>query len=280
MIYKDCIDRKIKKNAQKRTKKSMPKSLCQMARLWLLTAGVLFLLCGCTQKTAAVEGLELFTSADEGDGRTDAAGGTDEAGEAAALDAALHADLGADRAEETAGQQAGGVSETDSATENVKTADCYVHVCGAVKRPGVYCMKQGERIFEAVTAAGGFLEDACEDYVNQATAVTDGCRIWIPTRKEAGELGWQHPDTQLEIQESGVAGAEQSGETSGLVDINTATKEQLCTLRGIGETKAEAIIAYREAHGAFRNREDIMKVAGIKQSGYDKIKEQITVGRE
>lgn len=78
--------------------------------------------------------------------------------------------------------------------------------------------------------------------------------------------------------DAGAAGLDGSG--PGLVDINVASEAELCTLPGIGETKAKAIVEYRNGQGSFEKKEDIMKVAGIKQSGYDKIKDQITVNRE
>lgn len=276
MIYMDYIDRKTGRKIKESMPKSMSKSICQMTCLWLLTAGMLFTLCGCTKKAETAGELTLLASAEEANA-TDAENGADEAQIAGVLKAGSDDGI----TEETAGQQAGNVSEAGGAAlEKAEATDCYVHVCGAVKKPGVYCMEQGERIFEAVAAAGGFLEDACEDYVNQAKTVTDGCRIWIPTRSEAKELGWQHPDTQLAADAADGTGRAQAEADTGAVNINTATSAQLCTLSGIGETKAEAIIAYRNAHGAFNKIEDIMKVAGIKQSGYDKIKDQITVGRE
>lgn len=156
--------------------------------------------------------------------------------------------------------------------EAAEPKKCYVHICGAVKNPGVYCMEQGNRVFEVIEAAGGFTADACMDYVNQADALSDGLMLWVPTKEEAEEIGWRHP--QMKNGESADAGSK------GLVNINTAASSELCSLSGIGEAKAEAIIAYREAHGGFTRKEDIMKVAGIKQSGYEKIKEQICVGQE
>lgn len=179
-------------------------------------------------------------------------------------------------------------AEASEKTEKLQTY--YVHVCGAVKTPGVYEMTAGKRIFEALEAAGGFAEDACIDYVNQAAAVYDGMKLWIPTLKETEEMGWKHPDGK-EMAGMGSSSAENGKDgyaiscsegksVGGLVDINAASAELLCTLNGIGEAKAQAIIAYREAHGDFAKKEDIMKVAGIKQNGYEKIKDQICVGWE
>lgn len=175
-----------------------------------------------------------------------------------------------------------------SPEEESSKQPCYVYICGAVQVPGVYEMEAGDRIFTVIERAGGFTEAACTDYVNQALSVVDGLRIRIPTVQEAKELkdggegDRQNPladDSGLDYPK-GTAGLPDDGaeETpGGLVNINTAAKEQLCTLTGIGERKAEAIIAYRREHGDFSQKEDIMKVAGIKQAGYEKIKEQIIV---
>lgn len=165
---------------------------------------------------------------------------------------------------------------------------CYVHIYGAVVNPGVYELQEGSRIFQAVSAAGGFTEEACRDYVNQARQVSDGMKIWIPTEKEALDFpeksgdGIETVGTQAADAGSAGAGANPGAGAAGsvLVNINTATVEQLCTLNGIGESRAKTIIAYREAHGAFAKKEDIMKVTGIKESSYAKIKDQITVGEE
>ncbi len=190
-----------------------------------------------------------------------------------------------------AGTAGAGMGTQDMAAAAQKDEICYVHIYGAVKAPGVYQMKPGERVFAAVEAAGGFTEDACEDYVNQAAALADGLKIWIPTDKEAQEARQAAQETGGCREEGagltypaegngqgGASPATGTGVDTGLVDINSATKEQLCTLNGIGEAKAEAILAYRSEHGAFLKKEDIMKVAGIKQNGYEKIKDRITVG--
>ncbi len=136
----------------------------------------------------------------------------------------------------------------------------YVHVCGQVKNPGVYQLEEGARIFDAVQLAGGLTEEAWEEAINLAKIVTDGEQIRIPDQTEA-EL-FLLEETQTE---------------SGLINLNQATKEQLMTLTGIGEARAKDIIAYREEHGAFQTIEDIMKVPGIKEAAFVKIKNEIVV---
>lgn len=169
--------------------------------------------------------------------------------------------------------KSGGAAQT---TGNVGTqqpgeaAVCVVHVCGAVQNPGVYSLAEGSRIYEAVAAAGGLLPEADEAYLNQAACVTDGEQIYVPTQQEVLEQSVTLVRNGQQT-ESGIV----SQDTK--VNLNTATKEQLCTLPGIGESKAESIISYRNEHGAYGQIEDIMKVEGIKDGLFQKIKDRITV---
>lgn len=133
-----------------------------------------------------------------------------------------------------------------------------VYVCGAVVSSGVVELPEGSRASDALKAAGGFAEDAEISYVNLAAKVEDGEKLYFPSVTEG--LG-------LPAQEN----------APGLVNINTAGVDALCTLSGIGEAKAGDIIAYREEHGPFGSKEDIMKVPGIKENAYKKICDKITV---
>ena len=136
----------------------------------------------------------------------------------------------------------------------------YVYVCGSVARPGVYALEEGSRIVAAVEAAGGFLEDAATESVNLAALLKDGMQIVIPDMKEAASVQVQ----------SGIS-------QDGRVNLNRATVEELCTLQGIGESKAEAILAYREEIGAFTSVEQIQNVTGIGENLYKQIKESIYI---
>ena len=108
--------------------------------------------------------------------------------------------------------------------------------------------------------AGGLTEEAWEEAVNLAKLVTDGEQIKIPNQAEAELLL-----------------AEERQAESGMIDLNQATKEQLMTLTGIGEARAKDILAYREEHGNFQAIEEIMKVPGIKEAAFAKIKDEIVV---
>lgn len=151
-----------------------------------------------------------------------------------------------------------------------EAAVCVVHVCGAVQNPGVYSLAEGSRIYEAVAAAGGLLTEADEAYLNQAACVTDGEQIYVPTKQEVLEQS-------ATLARNGLQTEIGTGLQDTKVNLNTATKEQLCTLPGIGESKAESIISYRNEHGAYGQIEDIMKVEGIKDGLFQKIKDRITV---
>lgn len=135
-----------------------------------------------------------------------------------------------------------------------------VYVCGQVECPGVVYLSEDARVVDAVEAAGGLSEDADAEYINLAARVSDGEKLYIPDRQEG--LALREQDMQR---------------LSGLVNINRADAEQLMTLPGIGESKARDIIAYRDAHGAFTRIEDLMKVSGIKESLFLKVKERIVV---
>lgn len=158
-------------------------------------------------------------------------------------------------AEQAAEPNAGSVSEASSEEKML-----YVYVCGAVQSPGVVEVPEGSRAEEVLRLAGGMTEKADPFYVNLAEPVTDGQKLYFPTTEEAESL------------ESAAKAAE-----AGLVNINTATEEELCTLPGIGASRAADIVRYREKNGNFQTPEDIMKVSGIKQNAYDKLCDKITV---
>lgn len=165
----------------------------------------------------------------------------------------------------------------------------YVHICGAVSSPGVYELPAGSRVFEGIEAAGGLLETAYGDYVNQAEVLWDGQQLVIPTIEEieiAKEDGtYEQLWANNTGNKTGFGGNEAaSGDTAGMgenhngkININTATESQLLKITGIGATRAAAIVQYRDEHGSFASIEDIMQVSGIKEGTYEKIKDEITV---
>jgi competence protein ComEA len=160
--------------------------------------------------------------------------------------------------------------------DSPESAFYFVYICGAVLKPGVYEVAAGSRIFEVLELAGGFSDDASTDAVNLAMTAIDGSKIRIPTVEEAlaNDSEWVTLDGGGT--DSVNIGSGSTAET-GLVNINTASLAQLMTLPGIGEAKAESIIAYREEQGRFASIEDIMKITGIKEGVFNRIKDKITV---
>lgn len=154
----------------------------------------------------------------------------------------------------------GSVNVPGAETAKDEPQTVYVYVCGAVRSPGVVEVPGGSRAEEALRLAGGMTAEADPFYVNLAETVTDGQKLYFPTAEEAQDL------------EAAAKAAEE-----GLVNINTASAEELCTLPGIGASRAADIVRYREKNGAFQTKEDIMKVSGIKQNAYDKLCDKITV---
>ena len=148
-----------------------------------------------------------------------------------------------------------------------------VYVCGEVVRPGVYLLPENSRVYQALEAAGGMTDAADPKALNQAELLTDGQQITVYSVEEAERMGISGIKTA-------VSGAGASGGQSGIsakVNINTAGKEELMTLSGIGESRAEDIIRYREEHGGFSSVEDIQNVGGIGEKSFQKIREQIEV---
>lgn len=161
--------------------------------------------------------------------------------------------------------QAAGAAEKEEET----AAGVLVYVCGEVAAPGVYELREGSRIYEAIEAAGGFTEAAAQKALNLAAPVSDGLQITVYTEEEAATA----PAGVSAGGEGGAAGA-----GAGVrINLNTASSQELMQLTGIGESRAADIIRYREENGRFQKIEDIMKVPGIKDAGFQKIKDRITV---
>lgn len=158
----------------------------------------------------------------------------------------------------------GNPEETSTSVEQVSIA---VHVCGQVKKPGVYTLAQGARVSDAIDAAGGLTKDAAGDFINQAQKLEDEQQVYVPSQEEAKE-------SPKVIQQE--TNNESHSENKGLVNINQATREELMTLPGIGEAKADMIITYREEHGKFASIEDIKNISGIKDGVFNKICDLIT----
>ena len=287
--------------------------------LCMAVSGVSLVLGGCTRREQLV--LETADMADESRGGEPGMTGQVPDGEAAGTGSEwLQEQAGQGQTQSGSGQQAGQGQYSTAGDEAAKagqyangtgadgsaqsvgaqTSDgtvIWVHVCGAVRKAGVYELPAGSRVYEAVQEAGGFATDADESYVNQAQRLSDGAKLVIPTveqveeaagdsRTGAGQIGIVE---QAGVQQAGYGvsdagtgdGAGQTDPVSaaadGRININTASEAQLCEIPGIGATRAAAIAAYRQEHGGFSSIEEIMNVSGIKEGTYAKIKDRITV---
>lgn len=167
----------------------------------------------------------------------------------------------ADAVTEEGSERSGGSDESGGQAPSDKII--YIDLGGAVAKPGVYKVSPDTRLYMVIEMAGGLTEDADTNSVNQASFVEDGEKIVIPSK---GDISAAPADMQ------GADAA--SADASGLVNINTAAKDELMTLNGIGEVMAERIIEHRK-NNRFRNKEDIMSVKGIGSGIYEKIKDSI-----
>lgn len=215
------------------------------------------LLCGCGKKEQTVFTDTVYAS---GSGtyssKSDSGDGTYSAAESAEGDVQEYSDR-------TGPDQAG----TGSSSGDANSMIC-VFVCGAVNCEGVYELPERSRVIDAVEAAGGYSDDADRIYVNQAEYVHDTQRVEIPTKEEAQLL--------REYDSSASEDGEDS-QSDGRIDLNTADRQALMTLPGIGESKADRILEYRQIHGRFSSTEELMNVSGIGSGVYEKIREYIKV---
>lgn len=172
------------------------------------------------------------------------------------------------------GQRPSTVTSTTQPTKSLAHSSSAAHrpagkvvvdVKGAVNKPGVYELKRGARIAEAVNRAGGFRSDADGNQVNLAKQVSDQQMLYIPMKGEqtnqAGSAG-NSPGQEMEAK---------------TVNLNTANKEQLTTVTGIGDKKADLILAYRQQHGQFERVEDLKNITGFGDKTIAKIKDQLAV---
>ena len=151
---------------------------------------------------------------------------------------------------------------SDDSTKDDSNTDIYVHICGAVINPGVYQVPAGTRVYQALELAGGSSDDAYLSGINLADKLADGQKVYIPSEGENAE---------------GILSIDSGGVQSVMININTASEAELMTLPGIGQSRAKDIINYRVKNGLFESIDDIMKVSGIKEAAFEKIKDLIKV---
>lgn len=150
----------------------------------------------------------------------------------------------------------------DEKAEDKHDEKIFVDVKGAVKHPGVFETTKDKRVKDLIEEAGGLLDDADTSTLNLSQKVKDQMVIYV----------LKHGEKPKQISDSG-----SSSSNTDVININTANSEQLMKISGVGKTKAEAIISYREKNGDFKKKEDITKVRGIGKATFEKIKDKIEV---
>lgn len=150
----------------------------------------------------------------------------------------------------------------DEKAEDKHDEKIFVDVKGAVKHPGVFETTKDKRVKDLIEEAGGLLDDADTSTLNLSQKVKDQMVIYV----------LKHGEKPKQISDGG-----SSSSNADVININTANKEQLMKISGVGKTKAEAIISYRDKNGDFKKKEDITKVHGIGKATFEKIKDKIEV---
>lgn len=164
--------------------------------------------------------------------------------------------------DDTLSEKSGKTEEKGAASAESGHSGVYVHICGEVKKPGVYTFEKEPRVVDVIEKAGGFTKKAKQDCVNMAEVVQDGTQLVIAAKEKRSQQKEQEAKEKAD---------------SDKININTASKEELMTLSGIGESKAAQILTYRESVGRFTKIEDIKNISGIKDGVFSKIKDYITV---
>lgn len=160
--------------------------------------------------------------------------------------------------------------ENQNELERIEPEKIIIDLKGAVQFPGVYEMENNTRIIDCIEKAGGLLDNAEEKAINLAQKLEDQMVIYIPTEGE--EL-----ENMVQIVESVSNNDSTENDASQKMDLNKATKEELKSLNGVGDVKAENIVSYREDNGNFKKIDDIKNVSGIGESTFEKLKEEIKI---
>jgi len=158
------------------------------------------------------------------------------------------------------------VNESAAEPEIIK-----VDVKGAVKSPGIFTAQAGDRVIDLISSAGSFTEKADTDKVNFAQIIEDQMVIYVP------EIGEEDKGNLENIQVGTSGDAVIKGTSGGLVNLNTATQEDLQTLTGIGPSKADAILEYRETVGKFKEVDELKQVTGIGDKTFERLRDSISV---
>lgn len=185
-----------------------------------------------------------------------------------------------DDIEETEKENINESNEKDSSNSNIEKI--VVEIKGEVKNPNVYVLENGSRIYELIEKVGGPTEEADLSNINRALYLSDGQCIVVRNmnddkEEETGSLEENLSGNSIETVKNSLGEKGESSEKNSIININTASKETLMTLNGIGESKAQAIIDYREEIGGFKSIDDITNISGIGEKTLEKIKDKISI---
>lgn len=173
--------------------------------------------------------------------------------------------------------------EEQTTTKEVINDNIFVDVKGAVKKPGVYELTTHDKVVDAINKAGGLTSSAVTKNINLSKKLTNEMVIYVFTKKELTTTSVSIKNDNeckcevVEINNCIQKEEEKNNELNNKININTAAKEQLIILDGIGDAKADAIIKYRDDNGLFKSIEDILNISGISKTIYEKIKDNITI---
>ncbi len=169
--------------------------------------------------------------------------------------------------------------QQDLPQEEAPPLTIFLDVAGAVLKPGIVTLPEGSRVFEAIECAGGILPQGDLTYINLAEKVQDGDKIYIPTVEETAKnetlmpVSTPNKGSFISSNSSGIQ--RQGSESSKLININTASSEELQSLTGVGPSTAEKIIQYRQTSGPFEKIQDIKNVSGIGEKTFQKFMDKI-----
>lgn len=168
-------------------------------------------------------------------------------------------------------------SVENGGTDNEEENKILIHITGSVKAEGVVILNSGDRIIDAIEAAGGEKEDADLSKLNLAYILQDGEKLYVPSINDTEEKVYVTAENGENVITEGAGNTDKVDGKKETVNINTATKEELMTLPGVGESTAIKIIDYRKSNGKFQKIEDIKNVPGIGDSKFQNMKEKLSV---
>ena len=178
------------------------------------------------------------------------------------------------------------IKESNNKDDKKETEIIKVDIKGAIKKPGVYEVEVNKRVIDVISLAGGLNKNANTNYINLSEKVKDEMVIWIYTSKEIEQFKLKQDSSEYMIKSCNCPVVDNTTclnnntkeeKKDTIININTASLEELMSLNGLGESKAKSIIEYRNKNGKFNSIEDIMNVKGIGESLYNKIKNNIKV---